>query len=89
MEMNPFGRLDFKIIRQHLSYQRWSLCLSDQMSYTVVYNALNFPAGVVPVTKVTTEDLQKLEDEYPTDNMYHQMIKAVISLSFSSNIVHS
>ena len=31
------------------------------LSLTVLYNVLNFPAGVVPVTTVTAEDEQKLK----------------------------
>ncbi|XP_078075334.1 fatty-acid amide hydrolase 1-like [Mustelus asterias] len=31
-------------------------------SYTIIYNLLNFPAGVVPVTKVTQEDEEELMD---------------------------
>jgi fatty acid amide hydrolase len=33
-------------------------------SYTAVYNLLNFPAGVVPVTRQTAEDEANLETEY-------------------------
>ncbi|KAM5249012.1 fatty-acid amide hydrolase 1 [Ctenodactylus gundi] len=31
------------------------------ISYTVLYNCLDFPAGVVPVTRVTTEDEAQME----------------------------
>lgn len=31
------------------------------ISYTILYNCLNFPAGVVPVTTVTTEDEAEME----------------------------
>lgn len=31
------------------------------VSYTALYNALDFPAGVVPVTMVTDEDEQELK----------------------------
>ncbi|XP_062919528.1 fatty-acid amide hydrolase 1-like [Mobula hypostoma] len=34
--------------------------LSAASSYMVIFNLLNFPAGVVPVTKVTTEDEKEL-----------------------------
>uniref|UniRef100_A0A8C0BID2 Fatty-acid amide hydrolase 1 n=1 Tax=Buteo japonicus TaxID=224669 RepID=A0A8C0BID2_9AVES len=35
--------------------------LSVAISYTVLYNALDFPAGVVPVTMVTDEDEEELK----------------------------
>ncbi|XP_057696561.1 fatty-acid amide hydrolase 1 [Corythoichthys intestinalis] len=34
--------------------------LSFPLSYTAIYNLLNFPAGVVPVSTVTTEDEEEL-----------------------------
>ncbi|XP_041063762.1 fatty-acid amide hydrolase 1-like [Carcharodon carcharias] len=34
--------------------------LSAISSYTIIFNLLNFPAGVVPVTKVTKEDEEEL-----------------------------
>nr|XP_002195897.1 fatty-acid amide hydrolase 1 [Taeniopygia guttata] len=36
--------------------------LSVAVSYTMLYNALDFPAGVVPVTLVTDEDEEQLKD---------------------------
>ncbi|NXL99419.1 FAAH1 hydrolase, partial [Tyrannus savana] len=36
--------------------------LSVAVSYTMLYNALDFPAGVVPVTTVTDEDEDELKD---------------------------
>ncbi|XP_005151328.2 fatty-acid amide hydrolase 1 isoform X2 [Melopsittacus undulatus] len=36
--------------------------LSVAVSYTMLYNALDFPAGVVPVTMVTDEDEEELKD---------------------------
>ncbi|NWS95461.1 FAAH1 hydrolase, partial [Mionectes macconnelli] len=36
--------------------------LSVAVSYTMLYNALDFPAGVVPVTLVTDEDEDELKD---------------------------
>ena len=41
-------------------------CVSGAVSYTLLYNCLDFPAGVVPVTTVTAEDeaqLQLYKDE--------------------------
>lgn len=38
------------------------LCsVSGAVSYTVLYNCLDFPAGVVPVTTVTAEDEAQME----------------------------
>uniref|UniRef100_A0A8C7R6W3 Fatty-acid amide hydrolase 1 n=1 Tax=Oncorhynchus mykiss TaxID=8022 RepID=A0A8C7R6W3_ONCMY len=34
--------------------------LTSAVSYTIMYNLLNFPAGVVPVSKVTAEDEEEL-----------------------------
>ncbi|CAG0887768.1 unnamed protein product [Cyprideis torosa] len=34
-------------------------------SYTALYNVLDFPAGVLPVTKWTKEDEQQMETDYP------------------------
>lgn len=31
------------------------------MNYTILYNLLNCPAGVVPVTKVSEEDIKNVE----------------------------
>ncbi|NWV36479.1 FAAH1 hydrolase, partial [Grantiella picta] len=42
--------------------------LSVAVSYTMLYNALDFPAGVVPVTLVTEED----EEELKTYKGYYQ-----------------
>lgn len=36
-------------------------CVSGAISYTLLYNCLDFPAGVVPVTTVTAEDEAQLE----------------------------
>ncbi|XP_066521738.1 fatty-acid amide hydrolase 1 [Hoplias malabaricus] len=36
--------------------------LTSALSYTIIYNLLNFPVGVVPVTTVTAEDEAQLKD---------------------------
>lgn len=38
------------------------MCIADVggTSYTALYNLLNFPAGVVPITKITAEDKDQL-----------------------------
>lgn len=35
-------------------------CLTVAVSMTMIYNLLNFPAGVVPVSTVTAEDEEEL-----------------------------
>ena len=40
----------------------------------MIYNVLNFPAGSLPVTKVTSDDVIKMAD-YPTHDRTHRMIK--------------
>ncbi|XP_035700175.1 vitamin D3 hydroxylase-associated protein-like [Branchiostoma floridae] len=42
--------------------------LSETVLYTNIFNLLNFPAGVVPVTKVTEEDDRLLDDYTGFDN---------------------
>lgn len=38
-----------------------SSAFPDALTYTMLYNLLNFPAGVVPVSKVTAEDEEELK----------------------------
>ena len=45
----------------------------------MAYNALNFPCGVVPVTKVTAEDIDNLRD-YPEDEPLFARAKKVRDL---------
>ncbi|XP_078657284.1 vitamin D3 hydroxylase-associated protein-like [Branchiostoma floridae x Branchiostoma belcheri] len=42
--------------------------LSETTSYTFIFNLLDFPAGVVPVTKVTEEDDRLLDDYVGSNN---------------------
>ncbi|XP_038649962.1 fatty-acid amide hydrolase 1-like isoform X5 [Scyliorhinus canicula] len=53
--------------------------LSASSSYTIIYNLLNFPAGVVPVTKVTKEDEEELMNYhgYKNDSWDKTFKKAV------------
>lgn len=44
------------------------------VTYTVMYNLLNYPAGSLPVTTVTSEDTEKLKD-YPSKRVYEKFIK--------------
>ncbi|KAF6020082.1 FAAH [Bugula neritina] len=43
--------------------------------YTALFNVLNFPSGAVPITKVTTEDIEKDMVNFPTKDMWHKAIK--------------
>lgn len=47
------------------------------MSYMGLYNILNFPSGIVPVTKVTTEDVLKDMETFPAKDMWHRAVKNV------------
>ena len=45
--------------------------LVGTLAYTIHFNMMNFPAGVLPVIKVTEEDVHKLMNEGPTnDDLY-------------------
>ena len=44
------------------------------MFYTFIYNLLDFPAGSIPITKVTADDVTKMAD-YPTPDISHKIIK--------------
>ncbi|KAM4628814.1 fatty-acid amide hydrolase 1 isoform 1-T1 [Polymixia lowei] len=53
--------------------------LTTALSYTILYNLLNFPAGVVPVTTVTAEDEEKLRHykgnfRDPVDKLFKQAV---------------
>ncbi|KAL4222491.1 hypothetical protein ACF0H5_018530 [Mactra antiquata] len=48
------------------------------VTYTALYNALNFPAGVVPVTKVTSEDEANMSS-YPSRTGTEKFIKKYFS----------
>ncbi|KAL3831810.1 hypothetical protein ACJMK2_023513 [Sinanodonta woodiana] len=48
------------------------------VTYTTLYNLLDYPAGTVPVTKVTKEDEAEMKD-YPTRTRYERFIKKYFS----------
>lgn len=55
----------FPVFVQLASYKHrersvYSFCLTVAVSMTMIYNLLNFPAGVVPVSTVTAEDEEEL-----------------------------
>lgn len=47
------------------------------MGFMAYFNLLNFPSGVVPITKVTTEDVKSDMENYPTPDMGAKAIKKV------------
>ena len=57
----------------------YTTLISESSEYCLSYNTLNFPAGVVPMTRVTSEDIEKLRD-YPTTNAAEIAAKKVSKL---------
>lgn len=55
---------------------RHSVFLAAAIPYCVIYNLLGFPAGVMPVSQVTAEDIERLEREYPVDDLLLRAIRA-------------
>lgn len=53
------------------------MCYTVAMMYLGIYNLLNFPAGVVPVTRVTAEDVRKDMQTFPAKDMWHKAMKKV------------
>ncbi|GFS13581.1 fatty acid amide hydrolase 1 [Elysia marginata] len=47
-------------------------------TYTIIWNVMNFPAGVVPVTKVTPSDVEKALDPstYPAKHLQEKLFQA-------------
>ncbi|KAJ1169841.1 hypothetical protein NDU88_001729 [Pleurodeles waltl] len=59
--------------------------LSVAVSYTILYNLLDFPAGVVPVTAVTTEDEKDLKHykgyyKDPWDKLFREAVEGSVGL---------
>ena len=40
------------------------------------YNVLNYPAGILPMTRVTEQDVRDMAD-YPTKDDTHKQVKSV------------
>lgn len=62
--------------------------ITAAMAYMGFFNLLNFPAGIVPITKVTEDDLRKDMQTFPTKDMYHRAMKRasrILSLVFPVN----
>ncbi|XP_044128809.1 fatty-acid amide hydrolase 1-like [Bufo gargarizans] len=58
------------------------------LSYTILYNILHFPAGVVPVGSVTAEDEEKLKlyrgySNDPWDKLFKKAVKDGVGLPLS------
>jgi len=53
--------------------------LQGGVTYTTLYNLLNYPSGCVPVTRVTAIDENNMRD-YPESNLTLKMVKKVGSL---------
>ncbi|XP_064415780.1 fatty-acid amide hydrolase 1-like [Latimeria chalumnae] len=63
---------------------------SDAISYTVLYNHLNFPAGVVPVSKVTEEDEKQLSLQTPQtrlEKIFYEGVKGGVGLPIAVQCV--
>ena len=58
----------------YLCYEK---CISGGGTYTAFYNFLNYPAGSLPVTKITAQDNKEMEESYPTNTHFYKGIKKV------------
>ena len=47
------------------------------MAYLGYFNLLNFSCGIVPITKVTAEDVKNDVEGFPAKDMYHSEAKSV------------
>ena len=50
------------------------------MAYLGYFNLLNFSCGIVPITKVTAEDVKNDVEGFPAKDMYHSEAKSVSTL---------
>lgn len=52
------------------------------LAATTLYNLLDYPAGSLPVTAVTEEDIVKVNDStsYPLTGLFEKAVKRVINL---------
>lgn len=48
--------------------------IMDIISYTSIYNLLDYPAGSTPVTRVNQNDIDQLIQSYPRNTMTHRQI---------------
>lgn len=57
-----------------LLHENPELC-SGAVSYSMLFNLLDFPAGVVPVTRVSTNDEKNMAQSYVPNRFYAKIIK--------------
>ena len=67
------------IWRRNKCYYYYVSTCSGAVSYTAIFNVLNFTAGCLPVTSVTEEDLANMKD-YETPDPWHSVAKKVGTL---------
>ena len=46
------------------------------------FNLLNFPSGIVPITKMTTNDIEVDKREFPVKDMWHKAMKYVSMITY-------
>lgn len=66
--------------------------LTSGVSYTALYNLLNFPVGVIPITKVTAEDEDQLRHYKGTfggfgDKLFIEAMQGSVGLPVSVQCV--
>ena len=49
--------------------------LPSSVSYTALYNMLDYAAGVVPVTTVSEEDVEETAKKYPESDIWYKIVK--------------
>ena len=64
------------IWRRNKCYTYYVSACSGAVSYTAMFNVLNFTAGCLPVTSVTDKDLANMKD-YETPDPWHSVAKKV------------
>lgn len=57
------------------------LKLVPTISYTTMFNMLDFPVGVLPVRMVTQKDIQDMEG-YPVTDIWTKLFKDSMTVSF-------
>lgn len=62
-----------------------NLNVAASFSYCCLYNFLDFPAGIYPVTKETEADQAKLDEEYRHKDVLCKLMKEV-NLNFERNL---
>ncbi|XP_075688151.1 fatty-acid amide hydrolase 1-like [Rhinoderma darwinii] len=56
------------------------MAVRGAVSYTILYNLVDFPAGVLPVTKVTREDEEALKEyEGHHKDVWDKLLKKAVS----------